>query len=123
MKLLEEEKGEEALDSINGKQVTVKVINPSSFVIDEDARKYSAYEGNGIAKQIKVPKTLAFKTIEELEKLEDSEKDPEGLDQNLQISDWEKLDNKTATHYIYRAFFKILKDQVDFVEGPIEFSE
>jgi len=58
MKLLEEEKGEDTLDSINGKQVTVKVINPSSFVIDEDARKYSAYEGNGIAKQIKVPKVL-----------------------------------------------------------------
>jgi len=58
-----------------------------------------------------------------LENIEDAEKNTQGLDQNLQISDWEKLDNKTATHYIYRAFFKILKDHVDIVEGPIDFSE
>lgn len=43
MELLEEEKGEGAPTSINGKQVSVKIINPTSFMIDDDARKYSAY--------------------------------------------------------------------------------
>lgn len=73
MEVLEEEKGEGALASINGKQVSVKIINPTSFMIDDDARKYSAYQGNGIAKQIKVPKKFTFKTYDELEALDASE--------------------------------------------------
>lgn len=41
----------EAPPTINDiKDITIKVINPSSFTIDVDARKYSKYEGNGIAK-------------------------------------------------------------------------
>jgi hypothetical protein len=43
MELLEEEKGEGAMPSINGKQVSVKIINPTSFMIDDDARKYGTY--------------------------------------------------------------------------------
>jgi hypothetical protein len=73
MEVLEEEKGEGALTSINGKQVSVKIINPTSFMIDDDARKYSAYQGNGIAKPIKVPKKFTFKTYDELEALDTSE--------------------------------------------------
>lgn len=51
--------------SINDKVVTIKVINPTQFSIDEDSRKYTLYSGNGIAKQVKVPKKLSFLSLEE----------------------------------------------------------
>ena len=44
--------------SINDTVVTIKVINPSSFTISEDVRLYSPYNGNGTAKQVKVPKKI-----------------------------------------------------------------
>lgn len=40
-------------DSINGKVFTVKQINPSQFKIG-DTTIFEKYEGNGIAKQLKV---------------------------------------------------------------------
>jgi hypothetical protein len=76
-------------------------------MINEDARQYSEYEGNGIAKQIKVPKKLTFKSLTELELLESTEQGPQGFDVNLQISDFEKLDNKVDTHYLYCALLKL----------------
>ena len=61
--------------SINDITVTVKTINPSSFMICEDLSKYTAYEGNGIAKQVKVPRKLEFRSLEEIE----NESDPSSL--------------------------------------------
>jgi hypothetical protein len=76
--------------SINDETVSVKVINPTSFLISQDARLYTAYERNGIAKQVKVPRKLEFKTLEELE----SAGEDQGIDANLLIADFEKLDVK-----------------------------
>lgn len=70
MKLIEDNE-----KSINDVTVTVKVINPSSFMICEDLSKYTAYEGNGIAKQVKVPRKHEFKSLEEIE----NESDPSSL--------------------------------------------
>ena len=57
---------EELGKSINGQVFEVKTLNPSQFLIDADFReKYTEYEGNGIAKQVKVPKVMKFKTIDE----------------------------------------------------------
>jgi hypothetical protein len=70
MKLIEDNE-----KSINDVTVTVKVINPSSFMICEDFSKYTAYEGNGIAKQVKVPRKHEFKSLEEIE----NESDPSSL--------------------------------------------
>jgi PII-like signaling protein len=61
--------------SINDITVTVKTINPSSFMICEDLSKYTAYEGNGIAKQVKVPRKHEFRSLEEIE----NESDPSSL--------------------------------------------
>jgi len=47
--------------SINGSEFKVKVITRESFVIYGcDATAYTPYEGNGIAKQIKVPLKMNF---------------------------------------------------------------
>ena len=99
MKLIEDNE-----KSINDVTVTVKVINPSSFMICEDLSKYTAYEGNGIAKQVKVPRKNEFKSLEEIE----NESDPSSLfDQNMLISDFEKLDNKQITHYMFKMMLEI----------------
>ena len=99
MKLIEDNQ-----KSINDVTVTVKVINPSSFMICEDLSKYTAYEGNGIAKQVKVPRKNEFKSLEEIE----NESDPSSLfDQNMLISDFEKLDNKQITHYMFKMMLEI----------------
>ena len=50
MQLLNED-GKTTATSINDvKEVRVKVIDTTKFEISEDARKYSNYEGSGIAK-------------------------------------------------------------------------
>ncbi len=99
MKLKEDEE-----KSINDVTVTVKVINPSSFSINEDARNYTPYEGNGIAKQVKVPRKHEFRSLEEIE----SESDQSSFfDQNMLISDFEKLENKQITHYIYKMILEL----------------
>jgi hypothetical protein len=47
--------------------VKIKVINTTKFEISEDASNYSAYEGSGIAKQVKVPAIMSFKSMEKID--------------------------------------------------------
>jgi ubiquitin-activating enzyme E1 len=49
-------------------QIKIRVINTSSFeLLGLDIQKYSKYESGGIAKQVKVPVTLSFKTMQEID--------------------------------------------------------
>lgn len=93
--------------SINGIVTKVKVINPSSFTISEDVRNYSPYDGNGIAKQVKVPRKVTFKSIEECKEHETSNEPL--YDPNLLMSDFEKMDHKKCSHYIYNAYKKVIE--------------
>lgn len=57
--------------SLNEISTKIQVINPTSFKLsDVDAREFTPYESSGLAKQIKVPVKINFKTLEEVEKLE-----------------------------------------------------
>ena len=103
--------------SINDVTVSVKVINPSSFIISEDARNYTPYEGNGIAKQVKVPRKHDFKSLEEIDKL-DNDEISNLFDPNLLISDFEKLDNKKIIHYIYKKILE-LQDEDYYENDPL----
>lgn len=94
--------------AINELICTVTVLNPQSFKIDIDSREYGPYEGNGIAKQIKVPKKAQFKSLEELE----TENTP-AFDENLLISDFEKLDHKKISHYVYEACISMQGEVLD----------
>ena len=78
--------------------VKIKVINTKKFEISEDARNYSKYEGSGIAKQVKVPITMKFKSLEEIEKEEDNWS--AYLDQTLIYSDFTKMENINILHHI-----------------------
>lgn len=51
--------------SINGSKFHIRVINSYSFYIDADTRSYAPYVRNGIAKAVKEPKTLAFRSFED----------------------------------------------------------
>lgn len=88
--------------SINNTEVKIKAINPSSFYIDLDVRQYTEYEGNGTAKQVKVPVKVEFKTLEEVDK----EEEPR-IDANLAIYDFEKMDNHKLMHIIYNSMFDL----------------
>ena len=49
-------------------QIKIRVINTSSFeLLGLDIQKYSKYESGDIAKQVKVPMTLSFKTMQEID--------------------------------------------------------
>jgi ubiquitin-activating enzyme E1 len=55
--------------SINDiEQIKIRVIDTSSFeLLGLDIQKYSKYESGGIAKQVKVPLTVSFKTMQEID--------------------------------------------------------
>jgi hypothetical protein len=55
--------------SINDiEQIKIRVINTSSFeLLELDIQKYTKYESGGIAKQVKVPVTLTFKAMQEID--------------------------------------------------------
>ena len=80
--------------SINGMMAQISIISPEAFSIDLDIRSFSAYKGNGIAKQVKVPQTLNFD-------------DPDLFDGNLEISDFEKMQHKKITHFMYKTMLKM----------------
>jgi ubiquitin-activating enzyme E1 len=49
-------------------QIKIRVIDTSSFeLLGVDIQKYSKYESGGIAKQIKIPLTISFKTMQEID--------------------------------------------------------
>ena len=49
-------------------QIKIRVINTSSFeLLELDIQKYTKYESGGIAKQVKVPVTLSFKAMQEID--------------------------------------------------------
>lgn len=76
--------------SINGTIHKIRVININSFEIG-DTRGFSNYIRNGIAKNIKTPINISFKSLAHFwnsSKLEDIP-----FDQTLIVHDFEKIDN------------------------------
>jgi len=53
------------MPEINGKEFPIKVISPIAFTIDQDTTNWSKYIRNGVAEQIKLPTTIAFKSLQE----------------------------------------------------------
>lgn len=76
-------------DSINDTIHKVVVVTPYSFRIG-DTRKYSAYAGNGIAKQLRTKLQMQFKPFRET-MLGDASVLPQ--DANLAYADFEKMAN------------------------------
>jgi len=94
--------------SINGSEFKIKVLNTTAFTLEEcDYRDYTPYEGNGTAKQLKVPVKLQFQTLEEVEAAAEPK-----IDSNLAIYDFEKMDNHKWAHAFYTMYPKFM-DQID----------
>jgi len=81
--------------SINGTRHKVTVIDPFTFTIG-DTTGYTPYVRNGIAKQVKLPKTLKFMSLAQLQK---STELP--IDQNLSIIDFSKMDQIPLLHICF----------------------
>jgi ubiquitin-activating enzyme E1 len=80
--------------SINGTIHKVTTVTPSSFKIG-DTSIYSKYEHSGLAKQIRSKLKLAFKSLSEV----DLKNIPH--DENLLISDFEKMEHNNWSHICY----------------------
>lgn len=79
-----------------------KVINakPYSFSIEEDTTNYGAYKKGGIVTQLKQPKVLKFKSLEE------AIKDPG----EFLLSDFSKFDRPPLLHLLFQALDKLVSE-------------
>ncbi|XP_043282314.1 ubiquitin-like modifier-activating enzyme 1 [Venturia canescens] len=77
----------------------IKVLGPYTFSIG-DTSEYSEYEQGGIVTQVKTPKTLSFKSLEE------SLKNPEFL-----VSDYGKFDYPAQLHLAFIALDEFKKNK------------
>lgn len=75
----------------------IKVLGPYTFSIG-DTTGYSKYESGGIAAQVKMPKTIAFKSLKE------SIKNPEFV-----IADFAKFDHPQQLHLAFAALHKFIE--------------
>lgn len=76
--------------SMNGTVHKIRVINSNSFEIG-DTRGFTPYIRNGIAKNVKTPITVSFKSLENMWMSTSFDDVP--FDENLLIHDFEKIDN------------------------------
>lgn len=103
MKLQEGKVQEDATvksDSINDTIHKVTVLTPYSFKIYGDLSRYSSYEHNGIARQLKTKKIMTFKTFEAVQK---GPSDEIPLDENLAVADFEKMSNNHLANLAFEA--------------------
>lgn len=84
-------------ESINGTIHKIRVINSNSFEIG-DTRGFSPYVRSGIAKNIKAPVNLQFKSLQEVWNTNSA---INSIDENLGIHDFEKFNNP---HILFIAF-------------------
>eukprot|EP00271_Cylindrocystis_brebissonii_P015800 TRINITY_DN38822_c0_g1_i1.p1 TRINITY_DN38822_c0_g1~~TRINITY_DN38822_c0_g1_i1.p1 ORF type:complete len:1057 (+),score=227.94 TRINITY_DN38822_c0_g1_i1:231-3401(+) len=80
----------------DGKPRKVKTTKAHSFTLEEDTREYGAYSGGGIVTQVKPPKLLDFKSLEEA-----LQEPGEFL-----LSDFGKFDRPPLLHLAFQALDK-----------------
>ena len=85
--------------SINDLEFKVThIINKSSFVINCDSTLFSAYERNGVAKQIKNKINVEFTPLSQVLDCTESTY----FDENLQMLDFCKIENFIWTSLLYK---------------------
>ncbi|XP_002982764.2 ubiquitin-activating enzyme E1 2 [Selaginella moellendorffii] len=77
----------------DGRPRKIKNARPYSFTLEEDTTGYCAYEAGGIVTQVKQPKVLNFKTLEE------AIQNPG----DFLLSDFSKFDRPPLLHLAFRA--------------------
>ena len=97
MKLLEDEQ-----KSINETVHTITSINSNSFEIG-NTLGFSAYEGEGTARNIKMPVKMVFKSLEESSTLQN-------IDENLFYYDWAKSGKLKLLHNAFITLTEFSKE-------------
>jgi len=87
----------------NGTIHKIKVINSNSFEIG-DTRQYTNYIRNGVAKNIKTPVMMKFKSLAETSAAKTTNDIP--FDANMQIHDFEKIDNPLILFVAFKTLDK-----------------
>ncbi|XP_030925521.1 ubiquitin-activating enzyme E1 1-like [Quercus lobata] len=94
----------------DGKPRKVKNARPYSFAIEEDTTQYAAYVRGGIVTQVKQPKVLNFKPLQE------ALRDPG----DFLLSDFSKFDRPPLLHLAFQALDKFI---LEFGRFPVAGSE
>ena len=89
------EKDKNSTGSINGTKHKITTINASSFKIG-DTTKYTPYQGNGLAKQIRLPISLKFQSLQQSL----NEKIP--FDPNMTMHDFLKINHPYILHIAFQ---------------------
>lgn len=92
-----EQQSKEKVDGINHRVFKIKVVNWNSFRIG-DTRHFKQYKHNGLCKNLKMPKTVAFQSLLDCSKDFDAHQDP-----NLSIYDFEKMADNSKIFYSFQA--------------------
>ncbi|KAI5663248.1 hypothetical protein M9H77_22571 [Catharanthus roseus] len=102
----------EGMTELNdGKPRKIKNARPYSFTIEEDTTNYSGYIKGGIVTQVKEPKVLNFKPLQE------ALKDPG----DFLLSDFSKFDRPPLLHLAFQALDKFISVEGRFpLAGSVE---
>lgn len=84
----------------DGKPRKIKNARPYSFTIEEDTTNFAAYEKGGIVTQVKQPKVLNFKPLQE------ALKDPG----DFLLIDFSKFDRPPLLHLAFQALDKFISE-------------
>merc|ERR1712226_733029 len=84
----------------DGKPRKVKNARPYSFAIEEDTTQYAAYVKGGIVTQVKQPKVLNFKPLQE------ALRDPG----DFLLSDFSKFDRPPLLHLAFQALDEFIHE-------------
>lgn len=92
-----EKESQQKPSGINNRAFKIKVINWNSFRIG-DTRNFTPYKGNGLCRNLKVPKKHQFESFEVCNK-----KFEDHIDPNMGIYDFEKMGDNTNIFLCFKA--------------------
>ncbi|MGL4947763.1 MAG: ThiF family adenylyltransferase, partial [Mycoplasma sp.] len=91
------------MDELNGKKYKIKVQTPSTFtLLNCDITKFKAYQHNGVCKQLKSQNIIDFSPISECWEINKKNiKEVKHWDQNMSISDYNKIENGYIINFVF----------------------
>ncbi|CAD8055043.1 unnamed protein product [Paramecium sonneborni] len=90
----------QGMSEINDQVFKITVVSPYSFSIG-DTSKFSSYERNGIAIQVKIPEKISFKSFKNMINFNKEE---------MQYKNLEKLDRSNQLQIVYNSIFNFMKE-------------
>lgn len=98
-----EQQSKEKIKGVNNRVFKIKVVNWNSFRIG-DTRNFTPYKGNGLCRNLKVPKKHEFESLDVC-----CEKFDTYLDPNMAVYDFEKMGDNLSVFLCFKALSEYQK--------------